>query len=53
MQNVAYVMAIKRLMPFFAFIIGYFYFKEHTHVQRKIWATLLMVAGAIIITVSK
>ncbi|MFA5993955.1 MAG: EamA family transporter [Parcubacteria group bacterium] len=53
LQNVAYIMAIKRIMPFFAFLIGYFYFKERTHVQRKIWATLLMVAGAVIITLFK
>jgi drug/metabolite transporter (DMT)-like permease len=36
-------------MPFFAFLIGYFFFKEKTDVLRKIFATTLMVAGAIFI----
>lgn len=52
-QSVAYVMAIKRVMPFFAFLIGYFYFKEYANAQRKIFATMLMVIGAIIITAFK
>jgi drug/metabolite transporter (DMT)-like permease len=49
LANVAYVMGIKRTMPFFAFLIGYFFFKEKTDVLRKIFATTLMVAGAIFI----
>ncbi len=52
-QSVAYVMAIKRIMPFFAFLIGYFYFKEQANAKRKIFATLLMVVGAVIITLFK
>lgn len=52
-QNVAYVMAIKRVMPFFAFLIGLFYFKERTDLKRKMLATALMVAGAIWITILK
>lgn len=47
--DVSYVMAIKRTMPFFAFIIGYLYFKEREHLKRKLMATALMVAGAILI----
>ena len=53
MTDVSYVFAIKRTMPFFAFIIGYFYFKERQDVFKKILATILMVLGAIIITVFK
>jgi drug/metabolite transporter (DMT)-like permease len=49
LANVAYVMGIKRTMPFFAFLIGYFFCKEKTDVLRKIFATTLMVAGAIFI----
>ncbi|MFA6383046.1 MAG: EamA family transporter [Parcubacteria group bacterium] len=48
--SVAYVFAIKRLMPFFAFLIGLFYFKEKTDLKKKILATALMVAGAVIVT---
>lgn len=48
---VAYVMALKRLMPLFAFLIGVFYFKERTDLKKKMIATALMVAGAVIITV--
>ncbi|TAK95470.1 hypothetical protein EPO05_04180 [Patescibacteria group bacterium] len=50
---VAYVMALKRLMPLFAFLIGYFYFKERTHLLRKSIATALMVAGTMVITIFK
>ena len=50
-QDVAYVMAIKRVMPFFAFLFGYFYFKERTNLKRKILATATMIAGAVLITV--
>jgi uncharacterized membrane protein len=44
---VAQVFAIKRLMPFFAFLIGFLYFKERDNLPKKIAATALMVAGAI------
>lgn len=51
MAPVASVMAIKRLMPFFAFLIGYFYFKERSDVRKKLLATVLLVTGAILVTV--
>jgi uncharacterized membrane protein len=49
LTDVAYVMAIKRTMPFFAFLIGYLIFKERADVKRKLLATTLMVAGTILI----
>ena len=49
LADVSYVMAIKRTMPFFAFVIGYAYFKEREHAKRKLMATALMIAGAILI----
>lgn len=49
LSDVSYVMAVKRTMPFFAFMIGYLYFKEREHIKRKLIATALMVAGAILI----
>ena len=49
LSDVSYVMAVKRTMPFFAFIIGYLYFKEREHAKRKLAATALMIAGAILI----
>jgi drug/metabolite transporter (DMT)-like permease len=52
-SSVANVFAIKRTMPLFAFLIGVFYFKEHSNLKQKIIATLVMVAGAVIITYSK
>ncbi|MFA6285011.1 MAG: EamA family transporter [Parcubacteria group bacterium] len=48
---VASVMAIKRIMPLFAFLIGLFYFKERSDLKKKIIATALMVAGAIFVTI--
>lgn len=50
---VAYVMALKRLMPLFAFVIGLLYFKERTEMKRKMIATAFMVLGAVMITVFK
>jgi len=50
-EPVASVMAIKRSMPFFAFLIGVFYFKEKSDLKKKILATILMVAGAVLVTV--
>ncbi len=50
--QVSSVIAIKRIMPVFAFFIGYFYFKEKDDLVKKIIATLLMVAGAIIIGIA-
>ncbi len=47
MAPVAQVFAIKRLMPFFAFLIGFFYFKERDALPKKMIATTLMVVGAI------
>ncbi|EKD46411.1 MAG: Drug/Metabolite Transporter (DMT) Superfamily [uncultured bacterium] len=52
-ESVSSVFAIKRTMPLFAFMIGVFYFKEKRNLKQKIVATLIMVAGAIIITFSK
>jgi uncharacterized membrane protein len=46
---VASVMALYRTMPFFAFLIGIAYFKERTDLKRKILATAIMVAGAVIV----
>ena len=51
MAPVASVMAIKRIMPLFAFLIGLFYFKERSDLKKKIIATALMVAGAIFVTI--
>lgn len=51
-STVAYVMAIKRVMPFFAFLIGWFYFKEKSDLRKKILATTLMVLGAVLVTIS-
>lgn len=48
---VASVMAIKRIMPLFAFLIGFFYFKERNDLKKKIVATALMVAGAVFVTI--
>lgn len=50
--TVANVFAIKRTMPLFAFVIGVVYFKERTNLTQKIIATVIMVIGAIIITVA-
>jgi drug/metabolite transporter (DMT)-like permease len=47
---VASVMAIKRTMPLFAFVIGYLYFKERANVGQKLAATALMIIGAVLIT---
>jgi drug/metabolite transporter (DMT)-like permease len=49
LADVSYVMAIKRTMPFFAFLIGYFYFNEKANISRKIIATSIMVLGAILV----
>jgi drug/metabolite transporter (DMT)-like permease len=49
--SVAYVFALKRMMPFFAFIIGVLYFKERNGLQKKFIGTVLMVTGAVIMTV--
>lgn len=48
---IASVMAIKRIMPLFAFLIGLFYFKERSELKKKIIATALMVSGAVIVTI--
>lgn len=48
---VASVLAIKRLAPAVTFLIGYFYFRERADAKRKAYATALMVAGAVLITV--
>jgi drug/metabolite transporter (DMT)-like permease len=49
---VAHVMAVKRLMPLFAFLIGFFYFHERTGLKQKLAATSLMIAGAVILTIT-
>jgi len=48
--SVASVFAIKRMMPFFAFIIGIMYFRERADLRKKILATTFMVVGAIMLT---
>lgn len=49
LTKVSYVMAIKRTMPIFAFLIGFFFFKEKINVKRKLLAIILMVLGAVFI----
>jgi drug/metabolite transporter (DMT)-like permease len=49
---VAYVMSVKRLMPMFAFAIGYFFFHERTNTARKLAATMVMIVGALIISIT-
>jgi len=51
--SVASVFAIKRTMPLFAFVIGVLYFKERNNLLQKSAATLIMIAGAIMITFSR
>ncbi|NTW30371.1 MAG: EamA family transporter [Candidatus Moranbacteria bacterium] len=51
MNDVVSVMAIKRLMPFFAFLIAFVYFRERTEIPKKLIATALMVAGAVLVTI--
>lgn len=51
MAPIASVMAMKRIMPLFAFLIGLFYFKERSDLKRKIVATAFMVAGAVFVTI--
>ena len=48
--SVAYVFAFKRMMPFFAFVIGIVYFRERTDLRKKFVATALMVVGALAMT---
>ncbi|MEZ4103998.1 MAG: EamA family transporter [Candidatus Paceibacterota bacterium] len=47
------VFSIKRLMPIFAVAIGYWYFKEVNITKKMILGTVLMVTGAIVITLFK
>ena len=51
--TVASVMAIKRMMPLFAFVIGLVYFRERTELPKKLASTSLMIAGAILVTIAK
>ncbi len=50
---VASVMAVKRLMPLFAFVIGYVYFRERSELRKKLAATGLMIAGSVMVTTTK
>lgn len=50
--DVSNVMAIKRVMPIFALLIGIFYFKEKKDLLKKFIATIIMIIGAILITLS-
>jgi len=50
---VASVMAIKRMMPLFAFVIGLVYFRERTELRKKLVSTSLMITGAILVTLAK
>ncbi len=43
------VFALKRLMPIFALIIGYAWFKERHVSRRKIYATAAMVVGSFVV----
>lgn len=53
MAQAPLVMAVKRIAPMFSFFIGYLIFKETSHARRKLAATVLMVAGTILIAVFK
>ncbi len=46
---VAGIIALKRLMPIFTFVLGVYVFKEHFNVRRRLIATCVMVGGAILI----
>lgn len=48
---VVLIMAIKRIAPIFSFFIGYVFFREKNEAKKKLLATLLMVAGAILVSV--
>ncbi|NTW13742.1 MAG: EamA family transporter [Candidatus Moranbacteria bacterium] len=50
MASVSTVMAMKRTAPLFSFLIGMYYFKERTEIRKKMIGTLLMVAGAVLVT---
>ncbi len=50
---VTLVMALKRIAPIFSFFIGYVFFREKDSAKKKLIATLLMVAGAILVSVFK
>ncbi|MEI6650747.1 MAG: EamA family transporter [Candidatus Moraniibacteriota bacterium] len=50
MTSVSTVMAMKRTAPLFSFLIGIFYFKEHRDILKKLVGTMLMVAGAVLVT---
>ncbi|HWQ59975.1 MAG TPA: EamA family transporter [Candidatus Fimivivens sp.] len=51
MAPVATVMALKRTAPLFSFIIGITYFRERKDILKKLAGAVLMVAGAIIISI--
>lgn len=48
---VATVMALKRTAPLFSFLIGVTYFRERKDILKKLLGAVLMVAGAILVTV--
>lgn len=50
--TVAEVFAIKRTMPIFAFLIGVTCFHERGQLRRRITATILMVAGSLLVILS-
>ena len=49
MQNIAYVIALKRSSLVFSILIGYFYFKERG-IKRALAGTLIMLLGGVLIT---
>lgn len=51
MAQAPLVIGIKRIAPVFSFFIGYIFFKEKSNARKKLLATLLMAAGAILITI--
>lgn len=52
-QQASLVMSVKRIAPMFSFFIGYIFLNETRDAKKKIFATILMVAGTILITLFK
>jgi drug/metabolite transporter (DMT)-like permease len=52
-QQASLVMSIKRIAPMFSFFIGYIFLHETRDAKKKIFATVLMVIGTILITIFK
>jgi drug/metabolite transporter (DMT)-like permease len=52
-QQASLVMSVKRIAPMFSFFIGYLFLNETQDAKKKIFATILMVTGTILITLFK